>query len=175
MLTLATLNAMPRDEAADALLACCGSRAWVEAMLVRRPFGTRSALLRTADDVSGMMHETDWLEAFAHHPRIGERAAAAPVPDAARGWSADEQTAVGDATDAMQRRLVALNTQYESQFGFVFIIRAAGRGAGEILDALERRLAHDRVTELGIAAAEQCEITRLRLEKLIVPHEDGGP
>jgi 2-oxo-4-hydroxy-4-carboxy--5-ureidoimidazoline (OHCU) decarboxylase len=35
-----------------------------------------------------------------------------------------------------------------------------------MLEALEARLANDRTTELGVAAAEQGKITKLRLRKL---------
>jgi len=100
----------------------------------------------------------DWREAFAAHPRIGERG-----PDA---WSAAEQAGMSSAADATRRALAAGNRAYEERFGQVFLICAIGRSAADMLADLERRLGNDPVTELRVAAAEQAKITRLRLEKL---------
>ncbi len=173
-LTIAELDALPRGEAAETLRACCGSAAWVEAMLARRPFGSRGALIAAADETAAALSEQDWLEAFARHPRIGERTAARPTSRTAGEWSSDEQAAATAVDVTVQRRLAALNAEYAERFGFIFIICASGRSGEEILSALERRLPNDPHTELAIAAGEQRAITRLRLEKLLgLPNDDG--
>ena len=71
------LNVMLADRAAELLRACCGASRWVTAMVSRRPFFSRDAVLRAADDEWSSLDERDWLEAFSHHPRIGEATAAA--------------------------------------------------------------------------------------------------
>jgi 2-oxo-4-hydroxy-4-carboxy-5-ureidoimidazoline decarboxylase len=49
----------------------------------------------------------------------------------------------------------------------VFLIRAAGRSAQEMYDALQARLAHDETTERSVVRDELAEIVRLRLAKLV--------
>jgi len=72
--TAAFLDALPREEAAPALRSCCASGRWVERMLRLRPFGDDGSLFAAALQVWWSLDAEDWLEAFAAHPRIGERA-----------------------------------------------------------------------------------------------------
>jgi len=166
-LTLDRLNALPPREAAERFRSCCGSFRWVEAMLLRRPFENLEALLAAADDAWVATGPTDWDEAFAHHPRIGERRAAAPVSEAARAWSAGEQGAAVGA-DATTRAALAEATQaYERRFGRIYLVCAAGRSAEDLLADIETRMGNDPERERGVAAEEQRKITRLRLLALI--------
>lgn len=159
-MTLDRLNALPPDAAKDELQRCCGSDRWVAAMTERRPFRGPHELYRVAEEVWWSLEPADWLEAFSHHPRIGERAA---------GWAKDEQAGVGAASRATLSALAVLNADYERKFGHVFLICATGKSADEMLGEVRRRLANDVAPELRIAAAEQAKITRLRLEKLLTP------
>ena len=168
-ITLEQLNEMPEAEAAFKLAACCGSSKWVAGMLRQRPFASRTALLDAADAMADRLERADWLEAFTHHPRIGERNSNAVVSTTAESWSTGEQSAVATADTTIRADLVAANAAYEQRFGFIFIIRAAGRGAKEILAALRERMTNEPGAEVFIAAREQREITRLRLEKLLTP------
>ena len=127
-------------------------------MVDARPFVDAAAMMAAGDAIWTALTPADRLEAFAAHPRIGETGA---------GWSAQEQAGVGDSADATRRRLADANREYEARFGYIFIICATGRTAGEMLDALERRLANDPGVEAGVAAEEQRKIIRLRLAKLI--------
>ena len=56
-------------------------------------------------------------------------------------------------------------SSYEERFGHVFLIRAAGRSAEEILQSLQERLGNDPGTERRIAAEQLREIAVLRLEQ----------
>jgi OHCU decarboxylase len=138
-------------------------------MVSRRPFFSRDAVLRAADDEWNALAERDWLEAFAHHPRIGESSAAAGGSAMARGWSSTEQAAVASASHDARIGLARLNRDYEQRFGFIYIVCAAGKSAGELLDLAASRMHNDRETELRVAAEEQRKIMRLRLEKLLDP------
>jgi 2-oxo-4-hydroxy-4-carboxy--5-ureidoimidazoline (OHCU) decarboxylase len=150
-LTLERLNALPRLEAAEQLRACCGSSRWVEAMLDRRPFESLDQLVTAAGDVWLTMNASDWDEAFAHHPRIGEGKAAAAVSPVAREWSAREQgTAAG--SDASTRGALARANQ-------------------DLLADLESRMGNDPDQERAVAAEEQRKITRLRLLALMGARE----
>ena len=55
--------------------------------------------------------------------------------------------------------------QAENKHGFIFIICATGLSADTMLEALQKRLPNDTVSELENAAAEQIKITLLRLTK----------
>src|SRR5262249_41314683 len=81
---LLRLNGLSDDEATAAFLRCCGAKRWAGAMAAARPFEDRAALVRIGERTWWQQKEDDWLEAFAAHPRIGERGA---------GWSAGEQAA----------------------------------------------------------------------------------
>ena len=166
-LRITELDTLSDARAQELLRACCGASAWVSAMLARRPFRTREALLESGDQVWSQLAPPDWLEAFAHHPRLGERQAAAAVAPVARAWSAAEQAGTAAATAGMSAALAAANRAYEARFGFIFIVCATGMSASEMLAALEQRLTNDPEAERRIAAEEQRKITRRRLEKLV--------
>ncbi len=145
------------------LWACCGSTSWVERMLARRPFATREALLEAAREEWFQLTEDDWLEAFRQHPKIGDRDALRERFGASGHLSEKEQSGLAGAADDILGALAAANREYERKFGFIFIVCATGRSAGEMLDMISARLKNDRKTELHTAAAEQARITELRL------------
>ena len=165
--TLDRLNALPPREAAEQLRACCGSSRWVEAMLARRPFESAADLLAAAEEAWTATGPEDWNEAFAHHPRIGERHAAAPVSTTARAWSAGEQDTAAGAGAAARAALADANEAYERRFGRIYIVCAAGRSAEEMLADIAVRMRNDPDLERAVAAEEQRKITRLRLKTLI--------
>jgi 2-oxo-4-hydroxy-4-carboxy-5-ureidoimidazoline decarboxylase len=158
-LTVAELDELPAAPAADALRACCGAARWVAEMVARRPYHALDAVLAEADDVWWSLEPRDWLEAFAHHPRIGERVAS--------GWAAGEQAGMHQAEDATRAALAEANREYERRFGHIYIVCATGMTADALLAAARARLDNDPETELRAAAEEQRKITRLRLEKLL--------
>lgn len=168
-LTLAQLDNMLEAEAAFKLAACCGSSKWVAGMVAHRPFQTRERLLAAADEIALTLQPADWLEAFEHHPRIGERQAGAIVSATAADWSRGEQSASSRASEDTRAALIEANAEYEKRFGFIFIICANGRSAEDILAAVRERASNEPDAEIFIAAREQQQITRLRLEKLVPP------
>src|SRR5262245_7462648 len=90
--------------AREVLRAACGSSRWVDGMIRRRPFGSRESLLAAARDEWFALSREDWLEAFSHHPKIGDRAALAARFPQTHQLSAKEQSGVdgaaGDVLDA---------------------------------------------------------------------------
>ena len=163
---VATFDRMPAAQAADVLRACCGAERWVEGMLATRPFGTIRVLLTAADEVWQTLGPTDWREAFAHHPRLGESSTAVPQDERERAWSSGEQAGMQGTPTDVRASLAKANATYEERFGFICIICATGMTTGEILTLTEERLANEPEEELAVAAAEQRKITRLRLLKL---------
>ncbi len=165
---LRALNAMDDDAARAALADCCGAGAWVTRMTAARPFRDLEDLFSKAETTWRSLGRGDRLEAFAHHPRIGDRARAAAQPAASHRWSAEEQSRARAASPETLRALADGNRAYEARFGYVFLVSAAGRTAEEIERILRERLRNDPETELEVAAAEQETIARLRLEKLLL-------
>jgi 2-oxo-4-hydroxy-4-carboxy-5-ureidoimidazoline decarboxylase len=157
------------DEAAalEPMLACCGARRWAQSMVALRSYSSVEALRLTADEVWSIMEEADWLEAFACHPRIGERKTPR-APSQSAAWSQQEQSSTARAVNQVLADLAARNLQYEQRFGFTYIVCATGRGADEMLAILKRRLSNDRDTELREAAEQQRQIMQIRLGKWLV-------
>ncbi len=141
-------------------------------MAAARPFASAAVMAGQGDEVWQSLEPPDWLEAFAAHPKIG---AGGVSGEGTARWSQGEQAGVAAASDATRRRLTEANREYEARFGYIFIVRATGRTAGEMLALLERRLRHDADDELRIAAEEQRQITRLRLEKMLAEEPDTTP
>lgn len=161
------LSALSDAEAAAALARCCGSQRWVAAMLAARPFAATSAVLEAADRIWAALGRADYLEAFAHHPRIGADLAALRARYASTAaWSHSEQSGVSHADEQTLEALRGQNLAYEVRFGYIFIVCATGKSAREMLALLSARLQNTPDVELAIAAAEQAKIMRLRLARL---------
>ena len=132
-------------------------------MADRRPFGSDESLMAAAREEWLALAPTDWLDAFAQHPRIGDRSELERRFAEAGRLASQEQRGVQGASAQVLDELAAANREYERRFGHIFIICATGRSADEMLAALRARLANDPQDELYIAAAEQAKITEIRL------------
>jgi len=162
---LSRLNDLSAERARAELARCCGASRWVEAMNARRPFRDRAALLSASDEVWWALGEADWREAFAHHPKIGDKPARSLA--STRRWAAGEQSGVEGASGEEVEALAEGNRAYEARFGYIFIVCATGKTAGEMLALLRARLPNDPAQEIRVAAGEQARITRIRLGKLL--------
>ncbi len=158
-MTLGEINTAIPDKTRAALRLCCGSKMWTERMMEHRPFASPENLFDEADRIWFSLSPTDWLEAFAAHPKIGESSSSA--------WSSEEQRGMSKADSDTVRAIHELNTKYADQFGFIFIVCATGKSALDLRALLEQRLGNSPEAEVRIAADEQAKITRLRLHKLL--------
>ena len=161
-MTLEEFNIATPEVAAAQLLTACGSAHWAATLVAQRPFVTPETLIEAAEQVWFSLNEEDWLEAFACHPRIGEKKA---PTSSYLAHSESEQSAAQHTLDAVAEGLLAGNRAYEAKFGFLYIVFASGRSAPELLAVLESRLANSREEELHEAARQQLRITNLRLGK----------
>ena len=134
--------------------------------MARRPFGDDATLMSAARDEWFRLTPADWLEAFSHHPKIGGRDALRARFANTRHLSAREQQGVDGADEAVLAQLADLNHVYQQRFGYIFIVCATGKSAGEMLALLRARIPNDPAVEIGIAAEEQARITALRLRAL---------
>lgn len=161
---LEVFNSVDRADAIDVLRPCLDIRRWVEHISDARPFSNLDSLLDFARETAEPFTSDEVAAAMAHHPRIGERPKARTTEAA---MSRSEQAGVDPSDDAGVAALAEGNREYESKFGRVFLIRAAGRTAEEILASLQERLTHTAQEEDIIVAGQLREIALLRLAGVI--------
>ncbi|MET0190233.1 MAG: 2-oxo-4-hydroxy-4-carboxy-5-ureidoimidazoline decarboxylase [Pseudonocardia sediminis] len=147
---------LPEADARRELLAVCAAPRWAGSVAAGRPYGS---LEKLQDAAAAALADADLDDAMAGHPRIGDRAAT--------GRSGAEQARVGAAGEDLRAALAAGNAAYESRFGHVYLVCAAGRDAEDLLATLHERLGNDPVTERAVALGELAAINRLRLSGLV--------
>ena len=126
------------------------------------PFKTEAELMSAAENSwYNECGESDWLEAFTHHPKIGD------TKSLTEKFAAKEQGSVSTASKEIIEALAKANADYENKFSFIFIVCATGRSADEMLRLLNDRLKNRHEEELGIAMGEQHKITIIRFQKLL--------
>jgi len=157
------LNSLLGQSATGFFHTACQSTRWVSSMLASRPFSTVGQVVEAAAVFFLELEEEDWLEAFAGHPRIGERGD--EIADR-------EQAGSRNADSAVLTALGELNSRYEKKFGFTYIVYATGKDAREMLEIAQERIENTRVTELEIASREQQKITATRLRRMLCIQED---
>ena len=109
------LNALFDSEANNFFRTACAASGWVGDMVSGRPYASPSDVLASAESAFDLLGDEDWLEAFAGHPRIGERGDA----EANR-----EQAGAASASRELIARLTKVNEEYEAKFGFTYIVYA---------------------------------------------------
>lgn len=154
---LDTFNDLAPAAAADVVRPCADVASWIDALVAGRPYDDLGSLLTFAEAAAASWGAAEIDAALARHPRIGERASGSGAEAAMSGV---EQSGIG----GRERALAEGNRVYEQTFGRIFLIRAAGRTADEVLEQLTLRLDNDPATELGVVACQLREIALLRLE-----------
>jgi 2-oxo-4-hydroxy-4-carboxy-5-ureidoimidazoline decarboxylase len=157
-------DALPPEAVESLLTACLPVPRWVAQVAAGRPFGEWPTLLTAAAEAAAELSDEELAAALAGHPRIGERASG---PDHQGELSEREQSGVDSADVEVARALAAGNAAYERRFDRVFIIRAAGRDAPEVLAELDRRLGNDADTERTETVDQLREIALTRLRQAV--------
>ena len=161
-LGLRGFNELPAAEAVRALLACCASPGWADAVAAGRPYATTGDLYAAADHALGALDQGEVDAALAGHPRIGER------PQGPGGaWSRQEQAGMDDAQSATVAAIAEGNRLYENRFSHVYLVCATGKSADELLAILRSRLRNDAPTERRVVREELAKINRIRLGRLV--------
>ena len=142
----------------EVLLGCLSVPRWADDVLAGQPYADRDALLAAADRAARELTDEELDQALSGHPRIGERGGS---------QSQEEQSGVATSEGDTAQRLKEGNQAYEHRFDRVFLIRAAGRDADEILGELTRRLRNDDATERAETVDNLRQITLLRLEQAL--------
>ena len=161
---LEAFNDQPAEVARPLLLTCLDVPRWADEVLAGRPYDHLAEVEERMLEVALTITDDELEHALARHPRIGERA------DAARhdvDHSTREQSGVDRSDADVVRRLEEGNRAYEERFGQVFIIRAAGREAPEILDELQRRLDNTDDDERVETINQLAQIALLRVREVL--------
>lgn len=146
-----------REITREVLLGCLAVPRWADDVLAGQPYADEDALVAAADRAARSLTDEELEQALSGHPRIGERGGS---------QSQSEQSGVGTDDDTATR-LRRGNAAYEERFDRVFLIRAAGRNAEEILAELDRRLQNDDATEREETVDNLRQIALLRLEQAL--------
>jgi 2-oxo-4-hydroxy-4-carboxy-5-ureidoimidazoline decarboxylase len=163
-MTVDAFNALPHEEADERLTSCLSVGRWVDRVRDGRPYAGWQALEAAARDAAAQLSDDELARALAGHPRIGEQATG---PHHQVELSRSEQSGVDPSDAAVRNALAEGNAAYEERFERVFLIRAAGRSAPEILGELRRRLGNDEATEREETVTQLREIALLRLRQVV--------
>lgn len=166
-MTLEKLNSLDSELLFSELFKCCGSTTWVNKLIEQRPFLSVFDLYEKSDNIWTESSKKDGLEAFTHHPKIGDISELEKKFASTKEWAGGEQAGVNVANRKVLEDLSKGNSAYEAKFGFIFIVCATGKTAEEMLALLNARIGNDAETEFKIAMGEQNKITKIRLEKLL--------
>lgn len=156
-------NALSAEDAAAQLKPCLDIERWGTAIVSARPFADRDSLLAFAAEAGSPFTDDELERALSHHPRIGERPSGQTTEAA---MSRREQSGLS-ASDDTAAAIAEGNRAYEQRFDRVFLIRAAGRSADDILAALNERLGNSPEQESAIIDQQLREIATLRLEGVV--------
>ena len=119
---LSAVNSLDPTAAKELLTTCCGAAAWVVAMERLRPFKDEKDLLEKADACWMTTGENDWLEAFRHHPKIGDLEGLRKKFASTQHLAGAEQAAVQSASESTLQQLADGNEACEKRFGFIIIV-----------------------------------------------------
>ncbi|MFP5040187.1 2-oxo-4-hydroxy-4-carboxy-5-ureidoimidazoline decarboxylase [Parasediminibacterium sp. JCM 36343] len=174
-MTLINLNNLPREEAIKQLATCNGSTKWQQLLAQALPIESEAALVEKAAEIwYEQCTEKDWLEAFNHHPKIGDIKSLTEKFASTQHLAGNEQSGVQTATKNVLESLAQGNEDYEEKFGFIFIVCATGKTADEMLRLLQDRIVNTYEEELAIAMGEQQKISILRFKKLMTEGNWGS-
>ncbi|UJP09782.1 2-oxo-4-hydroxy-4-carboxy-5-ureidoimidazoline decarboxylase [Microbacterium sp. KUDC0406] len=160
-MSLEEFNALSREDAITIVKPALDVARWIDAIVDSRPFGSVDEITAAAAAVAAPLTEVEIDGALAHHPRIGEQ----PKGTTAEAAHSRSEQAGVDASAAAA--LAEGNRAYEAKFDRVYLVRAAGRSADDILALLQQRLGNTPEQELAVIDQQLREIAALRLAAAI--------
>ena len=166
-MNLSQLNQLTKEQAHQEFYKCCACHRLCKELSEARPYKDNNDLLSKADSLWKNYGQSEFLEAFRGHSKIGDLDSLKKKYANTRRWSQQEQAGMKAINEQTLMELMNLNNDYENRFGFIFIVCATGKSASEMLSILKSRIDNNADKELQIAANEQAKITKIRLEKLL--------
>ena len=128
-----------------------GSTPLARRLLAEAPHPSDVAMIARAYQLLGDLTEDEKIATVNAHPRIGAD------PTLLSRLSLAEQGA--DRLPELER----LNSEYESRFGFRFVVFVNGRPQGELVAVLKERMGNDRNQELETGLRAVVDIAASRL------------
>jgi 2-oxo-4-hydroxy-4-carboxy-5-ureidoimidazoline decarboxylase len=166
-MTLDDLNILDQQAFTSILADIFEHSPWVaKAAWQARPFANVDALHKAMTASMYAASNEQHLELIRAHPDLaGKAARAGQVTDSSK----QEQAGAGldQLSDDEFARFHDLNTRYQAQFGFPFILAVKGHTKTSILAAFETRLNNSQADEQQTALAEIAKIAKFRLEDLL--------
>jgi OHCU decarboxylase len=133
------------------------------ALYAARPYASYSALIDTAESLTGSMPLEDQVAVLSAHPRIGADPATLSAASYREQVHATESGTDPDDLRTLYTQLADLNAAYEQRFGFRFVVFVNGRSKSEILEVLRQRLERPPAEELHTGLRDMFLIARARL------------
>lgn len=167
-LTLEQLNTIPEPEAAAGLAGLYEHSPWItEAALAQRPFRSMAQLKHVLAGIVRSAGREAQLALIRAHPELAGKAMISKTLTA-ESTSEQDKAGLADCSPDEFEKIQALNTAYNTKFGFPFILAVRGpRGTGlarrEIIATFEQRLANHPDFELAEALRNIHRIAELRL------------
>jgi 2-oxo-4-hydroxy-4-carboxy--5-ureidoimidazoline (OHCU) decarboxylase len=128
-----------------------GSTPLARKLVAGAPYESDAAMIARAYQLLAALSEEEKIATVNAHPRIGED------PARLSRLSLAEQGA------DRQPELERLNAEYESRFGFRFVVFVDGRPKDQIVQVLKLRMQNDRNQELETGLRAVVDIARSRL------------
>jgi 2-oxo-4-hydroxy-4-carboxy--5-ureidoimidazoline (OHCU) decarboxylase len=130
-----------------------GSTPLARLLLAEAPHNSEAEMIERAYQLLEVLTEEEKIATVNAHPRIGEDPARlSPLSLAEQGT---------DRVPELER----LNAEYESRFGFRFVVFVNGRPKSEIVEVLRRRMRNERNLELETGLRAVVDIAAARLGK----------
>ena len=166
-MNLADLNAASREEFTAALGPVFEHSPWIAGEAwAARPFGSSEQLFRAMQAAIAAADAERKLALIRAHPDLaGKAARAGKLTEHSR--SEQQGAGLDRLNDQEYERFHRLNSAYRERFGFPFIVAVRNHTKDSILEAFERRLGNDRVSEIDEALRNIGEIGRFRLLDLV--------
>ncbi|KAJ3050255.1 hypothetical protein HK097_008773, partial [Rhizophlyctis rosea] len=140
-----------------------------EALYARRPFSSYPDLLAQTEYLISSLPSTAKLEVINAHPAIGvNKTNLSALSYAEQGYNKPGAATPNVTEDEeTNQTLQRLNAEYESKFGFRFVVFVNGRPRKEIIPVLQNRMeTGTKEGELETGLREMLAIARDRLKKL---------
>jgi allantoate deiminase/N-carbamoyl-L-amino-acid hydrolase len=171
-LTLEQLNLVSAEEFVQALHGIYEHSPWIpQRAAAARPFANLNALKQALQRIVAAASEAEQLGLIRAHPELaGKAAIAGELTRESTGEQA--QAGLNHCTPEEFETLQRLNADYNTKFGFPFILAVKGPdGKGlsrtQIIATFARRLKQRREDELGEALRQIHRIAELRLNDLL--------
>ncbi len=116
------LNNLSVSKAKIELEKCCFSTKWLNTMINLRPFNSVEDIYLGSDKSWKKCVEIDFVEAFQGHPKIGDLSSLSAKFLNTSEIASKEQRGMDNANTNIIKRLAKKNIEYESKFGFIFIV-----------------------------------------------------